>query len=76
MSEVEIEYCVPCGLLDEAQQTQRALLEEFGQSLESVSLVTGDGGVFRVRVDGEELYDKNNEGYDEDIILDRVRERL
>jgi len=59
MVEVEIEYCVPCGHLDRAQEMQRALLEEFGQELNAVRLKTGDGGVFKIRVDGEKIYDKD-----------------
>ena len=78
MVEVEIEYCVPCGHLDRAQEVQRALLEEFGQELDAVRLKTGDGGVFKIRVDGEKIYDKDEdeEGYDADEIEARVREHL
>ncbi|MDY6780681.1 MAG: Rdx family protein [Halobacteria archaeon] len=76
MGEVEIEYCVPCGLLDEAQDAQQAILEEFGQDIEAVRLKTGDGGVFKIRVNGEEIYDKNDEGYKEGEIIERVRQRL
>lgn len=76
MTHVTIEYCVPCGLLDEAVETQRTLLETLGQQLDGVTLDTGDGGVFEVRVDGSTVYDKSEEGYDVDAILDRVRARL
>ncbi|MDY7081825.1 MAG: Rdx family protein [Halobacteria archaeon] len=78
MTEVEIEYCVPCGLLDRAQTVQRELLEEFGGELEGVRLKTGEGGVFKIRVDGEKVYDKDegNEDYDTDRIKQRVRELL
>jgi selenoprotein W-related protein len=76
MTDVEIEYCVPCGHLDNAQQLQAALLEEFGLELDGVRLTTGDGGVFTVRVDGEEVFDKADEGYDRDEIVSRVRERV
>jgi selenoprotein W-related protein len=44
MTNVEIEYCVPCGHLDAAIETQRALLAEFGRRLEGVRLKTGHGG--------------------------------
>jgi selenoprotein W-related protein len=78
MVEVEIEYCVPCGHLDRAQEAQRALLEEFGQALDAVRLKTGDGGVFKIRVDGEEIYDKGEEeeGYDTEEVAAKVREHL
>lgn len=76
MTEVEIEYCVPCGLLDRAIEVEKSLLEEFGQDLEAVRLKTGDGGVFKVMVDDELVYDKDEEGYDEDRLKDRVQEHL
>ncbi|MFB6219363.1 MAG: SelT/SelW/SelH family protein [Halobacteriaceae archaeon] len=76
MTSVEIEYCVPCGHLDRAQQLQEALLEEFGQRLDGVRLATGDGGVFEVRVDGEQVFDVDEEAYDTDTIVERVGDRL
>lgn len=78
MSTVEIEYCVPCGFLDRAQGLQGTLLTTFGEQLDRVSLVTGDSGVFVVRVDGETVYDKAEAegGFDVDAIVREVRERL
>lgn len=76
MTAIEIEYCVPCGLLPQAQEVQEAILEEYGQTVESVSLVTGDSGVFTVSVDDEVVFDKAEEGYDRDTILSRVDERV
>lgn len=77
MAEVEIEYCVPCGLLEPALETERALLEALGQELEGVRLRTGHGGVFRVSLDGEVLFDKaDGDAYDSEKIVTRVREGL
>lgn len=76
MSDVEIEYCVPCGHLDRAQELQHAILSEFGQRVDGVRLKTGDGGVFVVRVDGETVFDKSEEGYDEGEIVARVEDEL
>lgn len=72
---VEIEYCVPCGHLEKAIDTQRVILNEFGQKLRAVALVTGDKGVFKIRVNGEEIFDKSM-GYDEQAILGSIKERL
>jgi selenoprotein W-related protein len=72
---VEIEYCVPCGFLDRAVDVQRALLERFGERLDRVALVTGDRGVFEVRVDGETVFEKGDE-YDVEGITDAVGERV
>jgi selenoprotein W-related protein len=76
MSTVEIEYCVPCGHLDRAIDLQRALLSALGERLDRVALVTGDGGVFEVRMDGERIFDVHEEAYDPDDVVRRVRDRL
>jgi selenoprotein W-related protein len=74
-TEIEIEYCVPCGHLEMAMETQRAILTEFGQRLRAVALVTGDKGVFKIRVNGTEIFDKA-QGYDEAAVLAAIKERL
>lgn len=76
MLAVDIEYCVPCGHLDRAIETQRELLETYGQRLDGVRLSTGDGGVFTVAVDGERVWDKADDGYDLDAIVDVVGDRV
>ena len=76
MTSVEIEYCVPCGHLDTAIDTQRALLETFGRRLDGVRLKTGEAGVFKVRVDGELVFDKADSGYDLDTIVEAVEARV
>jgi selenoprotein W-related protein len=72
---VEIEYCVPCGHLDRAIDTQRAILDRFGQSVDGVRLKTGDAGVFTIRVDDEQIFDKT-QGYDLDHIIGEIEQRL
>jgi selenoprotein W-related protein len=72
MVSVEIEYCVPCGHLSRAQELERAILEEYGLGLDRVTLVTGDGGVFTVSVDGETIYDVAEDEYDPDAIVETV----
>ena len=77
LPDVEVEYCVPCGHLERAIDTQRVILNEFGQKLRSVALVTGDKGVFKIRVDGEQIFDKKNgDAYDEAAILAAIKERI
>ena len=78
MTTVEIEYCVPCGLLDPAVETQRELLETFGRDLDGVRLATGHGGVFKVSVDDELVFDKAEHGneIDLDVILEAVDTRV
>ncbi|MFB6184573.1 MAG: SelT/SelW/SelH family protein [Haloarculaceae archaeon] len=69
MTNVEIEYCVPCGLLDLAVETETRLLESFGRALDGIELQPGHGGVFVVRVDGETVWDKDVHGGDVDFDL-------
>lgn len=76
MTTVEIEYCVPCGHLDRAADLQHHLLRTFREQLDRVALVTGDNGVFVVRVDGERVFDIAEEDYDPDEVVRRVRERV
>ena len=77
MADVRIEYCVPCGFLDRAEEVQHALLTSLGEDLDSVALVTGEKGVFRVHVDGDTIYDKDEDGdYDVDGLVATVRERV
>lgn len=74
-TDVEIEYCHPCGHLERAIGTQRVILNEFGRKLRAVTLLTGEGGVFKIRVNGEEVFDKS-QGYDEAAILESITKRL
>ena len=74
--DVEIEYCVPCGFRDRAVEVQETVLNGLEQELDSVSLVMGDHGVFRVSADGEVVYDKDEDGgLDGDDIVRDLRER-
>lgn len=75
MVDIEVEFRVPCGLLEPAQRVQAALFSEFGEGLDAVALVPGDGGVFEVRVDGEEVHDGRREVPDEDELFAEVRQR-
>lgn len=76
MSQVEIEYCVPCGFLNRASDLAEALLSALGGDVDRVALVTGDHGVFRVSVDDEVVFDKETDEYDVDEITRRVRAEL
>lgn len=77
MTAVEIEYCVPCGLLDSAIKTQTRLLSEFGQDLDGVTLTPGHGGVFIVTADGETIWNKDVHGADLDLelIVEAINDR-
>ncbi len=76
MTEVEIEYCVPCGYRGRAMDVERAILGALERDLDRVSLVTSDHGIFRVSVDGATVYDKAEDEFDVDDIVREIRERL
>jgi selenoprotein W-related protein len=73
MTHVEIEYCVPCGFRNRALDVQEAILNGLEQELASVTLVMGDHGVFRVRADGDLVYDKEEDEFDVDDIVRGIR---
>ena len=76
MAAVEIEYCAPCGFLNRATDVAEALLTTFSEDVDRVSLVTGNQGVFEVRVDDAVVFDKETDEYDIDEITRRVRAEL
>ncbi|MFC7073135.1 Rdx family protein [Halovenus rubra] len=76
MSNVEIEYCVPCGFKDRALDVQAAILNGVEAELTELSLVMGDHGVFTVSVDGTTVFDKEEDEFDVDEITRAVRGAL
>ncbi|ORY06959.1 hypothetical protein K493DRAFT_332916 [Basidiobolus meristosporus CBS 931.73] len=59
---VEIEYCTQCRWVMRAGWTAQELLVTFQQAIGEVALVPGTGGVFKVRVDGELIWDRKVNG--------------
>jgi selenoprotein W-related protein len=76
MTEVEIEYCVPCGFRERALDVQEAILNGVEEELDELSLVMGDHGIFVVRVDDETVYDKEEDDFDVDEMVRHVREQV
>jgi selenoprotein W-related protein len=76
MTEVEIEYCVPCGFRERALDVQEAILNGVEEELDELSLVMGDHGIFVVRVDDETVYDKEKDDFDVDEMVRHVREQV
>jgi selenoprotein W-related protein len=74
--QLEIEYCVACGFLDKAVEVQRERLAAYGRQLEGVSLRPSEGGVFKVRLDGEVVLDAQQDGFDLDRVDKELKERL
>lgn len=75
---VEIEYCTQCRWLLRAGWVAQELLTTFAEELGEVALKPGQGGVFRVRLDGELLSDRKADGGFPDLALlkQRLRDRI
>jgi selenoprotein W-related protein len=59
---VAITYCTQCRWLLRAGWLASELLTTFTTDLGEVALVPGTGGVFRVELDGELLWDRTRDG--------------
>jgi selenoprotein W-related protein len=59
---VEIQYCTQCRWLLRAAWIAQELLTTFENELGELALVPGTGGIFEVRVDGEVIFSRNQEG--------------
>jgi selenoprotein W-related protein len=75
---VEIEYCARCRFLARAAWTAQELLTTFADELGEVALVPGAGGVFQVRVGGELVWCRRQEGRFPELaeLKRRVRDRV
>ncbi|HEV7788073.1 MAG TPA: Rdx family protein [Pseudonocardia sp.] len=59
---LEINYCTQCRWLLRAAWLAQELLTTFEAELGEVALVPGTGGVFRIVLDGELLWDRKERG--------------
>lgn len=73
MTQVEIEYCVPCGFRDRALDVAGAILGACESEIDGLRLVMGAHGVFDVRVEGRTVFEKDEDEFDVDEIVRQVR---
>ncbi|NKF24440.1 SelT/SelW/SelH family protein [Solimonas sp. C16B3] len=75
---VEIEYCTQCRWLLRAAWIAQELLTTFQDQLGEVALRPGQGGAFRVRLNGERLSDRATDGGFPDLPLlkQKIRDRV
>jgi selenoprotein W-related protein len=59
---VEITYCTQCRWILRAGWLAQELLSTFDTDLGEVALVPGTGGIFEVRVDGELVWSRKEQG--------------
>jgi selenoprotein W-related protein len=75
---VAITYCTQCQWLLRAAWMAQELLGTFGQELGEVALVPGTGGIFRITVDDDLIWDRKEQGGFPDITVLKqlVRDRV
>ncbi|AKC85516.1 SelT/SelW/SelH family protein [Pseudoxanthomonas suwonensis] len=75
---VEIHYCTQCRWLLRATWMAQELLATFDGELDELVLQPGSGGVFEIRVDGERIWSRADDGgFPEIAVLkQRVRDRI
>jgi len=75
---ISIEYCTGCRWMLRAAWMAQELLTTFEKELAEVALRPGSGGVFRVCVDGEQIWDRKQDGGFPDIkqLKQLVRDRV
>lgn len=75
---VAITYCRQCNWMLRAAWMAQELLSTFAEEVGEVALVPGTGGVFRVEVDGDLVWERKAEGGfpDARALKQRVRDRL
>ncbi|AHH21112.1 SelT/SelW/SelH selenoprotein domain-containing protein [Nocardia nova SH22a] len=78
MARIAIEYCTQCRWLLRAGWVAQELLSTFGTDLDEVALVPGTGGIFRITVDDEQIWDRKADGGFPDVarLKQRVRDRI
>lgn len=78
MARVAIEYCTQCRWLLRAGWMAQELLTTFGTELDEVALVPATGGVFRITVDGEQIWERRADGGfpEVSVLKQRVRDRV
>jgi selenoprotein W-related protein len=59
---VEIEFCTQCRWLLRAGWLAQELLTTFGAVLGEVALIPGTGGVFEVRINGQVVFSRKEQG--------------
>lgn len=59
---IEIEYCTGCKWMLRAAWMAQELLQTFEGDLAEIALKPGSGGVFVVRVDGDSIWSRADQG--------------
>ncbi|MFB6213480.1 MAG: Rdx family protein [Candidatus Nanohaloarchaea archaeon] len=74
--DVTIDYCTECGHLDKAVEAAREILAEHGESFEKLELVPSEGGVLRISIESEVVFDLDEEDFSVSDINQEVADYL
>lgn len=75
---VEILYCRQCRWLLRASWMAQELLTTFSEEIGELALLPGTGGIFEVRVEGELIWSRKDEGRFPEMkeLKQRLRDRI
>lgn len=75
---IEIEYCTGCRWLTRAAWMSQELLTTFESEVGEVALIPGSGGVLDVRLDGDLVWSRSEEGRFPELkeLKQRIRDRI
>ncbi|MFN4282269.1 MAG: SelT/SelW/SelH family protein [Alphaproteobacteria bacterium] len=75
---VEILYCRQCRWLLRASWMAQELLTTFSEEIGELALLPGTGGIFEVRVEGDLVWSRKDEGRFPEMkeLKQRVRDRI
>lgn len=75
---IVITYCTQCNWLLRAGWMAQELLSSFATDVEQVALAPGSGGVFRIDLDGEPIWERKRDGGFPDVktLKQRGRDRI
>ncbi len=74
--ELTVDYCVECGYREKAVKAAEAILEEFEDELESARLVPSGGGIFRLSIDGQIVFDIEKQEFSRDKVIQAAAEKV
>mgnify|MGYP005997750221 FL=1 len=76
--DVEIEYCTLCRWMLRAAWLAQELLSTFDEDIKSVKLIPVQGGIFKVRANGSEIWCRKQEGGfpDAKTLKQRLRDQI
>lgn len=72
---ISILYCTQCNWLLRAGWMAQELLSTFGTEIGEVALIPGTGGVFRIAVGDDQVWDRKRDGGFPDIVTLKQRVR-